>query len=107
MHNEGSSVHVSEEEASGGSKEGVVRWVLILGTVLAIAALSIIWITGAATNDGTAEEEFISQSREMQAEEAAQPDVLVPPGDMESQREVIDGQPVVTNPDTPEEETGQ
>ena len=26
MHTEGNEVHVSEEEASGGSKEGVVRW---------------------------------------------------------------------------------
>jgi hypothetical protein len=48
MHKEGESVHVSEEEASGGSKEGVVRWVLIIGTLLAIIALSAIWISGAA-----------------------------------------------------------
>ena len=50
MHTEGNEVHVSEEEASGGSKEGVVRWVLIFGLILAIGALSLIWITGAMSN---------------------------------------------------------
>lgn len=50
MHKEGESVHLSEEEASGGSKDGVVRWVLIIGTLLAIIALSTIWITGAVWN---------------------------------------------------------
>lgn len=51
MHTEGNEVHVSAEEASGGSKEGVVRWVLVIGLILAIGALSIIWITGAASVD--------------------------------------------------------
>lgn len=51
MHTEGNQVHVSEEEASGGSKEGVVRWVLIFGLILAIGALSLIWITGALSSD--------------------------------------------------------
>lgn len=50
MHKEGDSIHLGEEEASGGSKEGVVRWVLIIGLVLAVGALSAIWITGAASN---------------------------------------------------------
>lgn len=47
MHREGDEIHVDDIEASGGSKEGVVRWVLGIGLVLAIATLSIIWITGA------------------------------------------------------------
>lgn len=51
MHTEGNQVHVSEEEASGGSKEGVVRWVLVFGLILAIGALSLIWITGALSSD--------------------------------------------------------
>jgi hypothetical protein len=50
MHTDGNQVHVSEEEASGGSKEGVVRWVLIFGLILAIGALSLIWITGALSS---------------------------------------------------------
>lgn len=47
MHTEDNQIHVSETEASAGSKEGVVRWVLIIGTLLAIALLTIIWVTGA------------------------------------------------------------
>lgn len=51
MHTEGNEIHVSEEEASGGSKDGVVRWVLIFGLILAIGALSLIWIGGALSSD--------------------------------------------------------
>ena len=42
MHSDGNEVHVSETEASGGSKEGVVRWVLIISILLAIGLLSAI-----------------------------------------------------------------
>ena len=105
MHNENSSVHVSEEEVSGGSKEGVVRWVLIIGTLLAIGALTIVWVTGAAFSDDTPEEEYISQSRQMQAEDAGDDNTLITPGSMGAQEEVVDGQPVITNPDTAEEGT--
>ena len=37
-------IRTDEERVSGGSKEGVVRWVLGIGLLLAIVALSIIWI---------------------------------------------------------------
>lgn len=47
MHREDDEIHVDDIEASAGSKEGVVRWVLGIGLVLAIATLSFIWITGA------------------------------------------------------------
>lgn len=50
MHTEGNEVHLSEEEASGGSKDGIVRWVLVFGLVIAIGALSLIWITGALSS---------------------------------------------------------
>lgn len=60
MHTEGEEVHVSETEASAGSKEGVVRWVLIIGTVLAIVFLSIIWMTGALTQGDIEEEANVS-----------------------------------------------
>ena len=49
MEQRGDEVHMNETEASGGSKEGVVRWVLVVGTFLAIAFLTIIWVTGALT----------------------------------------------------------
>lgn len=45
----GEEVEMNTEEASGGQKRGIVRYVLLISTALAILALSIIWITGAAT----------------------------------------------------------
>ena len=43
----GEEVEVTTEEASGGQKRGIVRYVLFFSLGLAILALSIIWITGA------------------------------------------------------------
>lgn len=67
MEKRGDEVHVDETEASGGSKEGVVRYVLVISLFLAIAFLSIIWITGALSQGE--DEEQISVSREMNAAE--------------------------------------
>ena len=53
-------VHVDEVEASGGSKEGVVRWVLIGGMVLAILLLSIVWIVPAMDTGDVEEEGTVS-----------------------------------------------
>lgn len=47
MHKHGDEIHVTDTEASAGSKEGVVRWVLLGGLVLAIALMSIVWIVPA------------------------------------------------------------
>lgn len=44
----GEEVEMNTEEASGGQKRGIVRYILLISTGLAILALSIIWITGAA-----------------------------------------------------------
>ncbi|MBY8337972.1 hypothetical protein KYN89_13055 [Alteriqipengyuania sp. NZ-12B] len=54
--NDDGKIHIDEEKVSGGSKEGVVRWVLGIGLLLAIVLLSIIWIIPALTQ-GDAEEE--------------------------------------------------
>ena len=60
MRTEGETVHVNETEASAGSKEGVVRWVLLVGVVLAILLLSIIWISGSATKNGPVADQSVS-----------------------------------------------
>lgn len=99
MHKDGESVHVSEEEASGGSKEGVVRWVLIIGTFLAIATLSIIWITGAVSNtDPNADNANVSAK--IAAEQDGETDHLGEPLPMQTsgdQQTVRDNLPVVEN----------
>lgn len=60
MHTEDGHVHLDGEEASGGSKEGVVRWVLLGGLVLAIILLSITWIIPAMMQGDVEEEATIS-----------------------------------------------
>lgn len=60
MHRDGNEVHVSETEASGGSKEGVVRWVLVISLLAAIVLLSAIWMFGAATQGDVEEEATVS-----------------------------------------------
>ena len=47
MERQGEEVHVSTDEARGGSTPHIVRWVLGISLFLAIALLSITWITGA------------------------------------------------------------
>lgn len=69
MEQRGEEIHTSETEASGGSKEGVVRWVLIIGTLLAIVALTLVWMGGAANQEDGADSET-SVSNTIQAEEA-------------------------------------
>ena len=60
MHKEGDEIHVTDTEASGGTKEGVVRWVLLGGTLLAILLLSITWIIPAMTQGDIEEEATVS-----------------------------------------------
>ena len=50
MRREGEEIHVSEEEASGGTQPHIVRYVLAASLLLAVVAMSAIWITGAATS---------------------------------------------------------
>ena len=69
MHKHGDEVHIDDTEASGGSKEGVVRWILIAGTLLAIVLLSVIWITGAATQDDVESEVTATGKLDAMAEE--------------------------------------
>ncbi|NTZ42602.1 hypothetical protein G7A66_05785 [Altererythrobacter sp. SALINAS58] len=60
LNNGNREVHINETEASGGSKEGVVRWVLLGGLLLVIVLLSIIWITGALSQGEVESEATVS-----------------------------------------------
>ena len=44
MHKDGDEIHVNDTEASGGTKTGHMRWVLGVGLVIAIVAMSLVWI---------------------------------------------------------------
>ena len=77
MHKEGDEVHVSTEEASGGSKEGVVRWVLLGGLVLAVILMSIVWIVPAMTQGDVEEEATVSGEIRAMEEEGDNTDSIV------------------------------
>ncbi len=47
MDRQGDEIHLTQEEASGGSKPNIMRYVLGISLVLAIVLLSIVWMTGA------------------------------------------------------------
>jgi len=47
MERQGEELHVETDEARAGSTPHVVRYVLVISTLLAIVALTITWVTGA------------------------------------------------------------
>ncbi|HEX8383602.1 MAG TPA: hypothetical protein VF592_09515 [Sphingomonas sp.] len=47
MERRGDETHLNEDEASGGSKGHGVRYVLLIGLLLAILAMSAVWIVPA------------------------------------------------------------
>lgn len=49
MDRDGDELHLTECEASGGEQPHIVRWVLGISLLLAVALLSAIWIIGALT----------------------------------------------------------
>jgi hypothetical protein len=51
MRDEHGELHADTDEARAGSTPNIVRWILLVSLFAAIALLSIIWITGAATQD--------------------------------------------------------
>lgn len=77
MHKEGDEVHVSTEEASGGSREGVVRWVLAGGLLLAVLLMSIVWIIPALTQGDVEEEATVSGAISSMEEEGDSTDSIV------------------------------
>lgn len=48
MEQQGDEVHIQTNEARGGSTPHIVRYVLAISLLLAIAAMTLIWVTGAA-----------------------------------------------------------
>ncbi|WP_114521675.1 hypothetical protein [Altererythrobacter sp. ZODW24] len=69
MEKHGDEVHIETDEARGGESQGTMRWVLGVGLFLAIALLSIIWITGALTQGDVESEATVSGKVEAATEE--------------------------------------
>jgi hypothetical protein len=51
MERQGDEVHVQTDEARSGNTPHIVRYILAISLFLAIAALSLIWITGALSSN--------------------------------------------------------
>lgn len=49
MERQGDEVHVSQEEASGGSRPHIARYVLAVSLLLIVVLMSLIWILGSVT----------------------------------------------------------
>jgi hypothetical protein len=50
MERQGDEVHIDTTEARSGSTPHIVRYVLAISLFLAIAAMTIIWVTGALSS---------------------------------------------------------
>lgn len=51
MERQGDEVHIETDEARGGSTPHIVRYVLAISLLLAIGALTLIWVTVASSSD--------------------------------------------------------
>lgn len=65
---------LDETDAKAGSNEGVVRWVLLISLALAILALTVIWVTGALTQDPVESQMNVERRIEARQEQAAPAD---------------------------------
>lgn len=72
---DGNEPHFETDAARGASSPNIVRWILLVSLFAAIALLSIIWITGAATQKGEDEVSVSSQMRDR--EDTADTDSIV------------------------------
>ena len=77
MHKEGDEIHIDDVEASGGSKEGVVRYVLAGGLILAIIMMSVVWIVPAMTQGDVEEEATVSGEISSMEEEGDSTDSIL------------------------------
>lgn len=70
MADEANEPHFDTDAARGASTPNIVRWILLISLFAAIALLSIIWITGAATQSGEDEISVSEQMKDRQDAEA-------------------------------------
>ena len=64
-----SQTRIDETDAKAGSTTGHVRWVLLISVSLAIVALTLIWVTGALTQNDVESEGTATGRQEAVAEQ--------------------------------------
>lgn len=60
MEQRGEEAHITTTEARGGETPHIVRYVLVIGLLLAVAAMTLIWVTGALNADQPTEGSVVS-----------------------------------------------
>ena len=71
--------HMETDEARGASTEGVVRWVLAIGLLLAIIGMSLAWVIPAINRDGKTKHVSVSGQINAQKSDASGPEGGVVP----------------------------
>ncbi len=62
---------IDETDAKAATNNGMVRWVLVISLALAIAALTVIWMTGALSQDPVESEVNVQRKQEAAGNDAA------------------------------------
>ncbi|MCP5397034.1 MAG: hypothetical protein H6918_09960 [Sphingomonadaceae bacterium] len=97
MEKVGNEIHLNATEASAGSKEGVVRWILAIGLVLGVLAMSAIWITGAWSHSETSETARLQADSNISASATTLDETGSDNLTMSGEHEMKDGMEVVDN----------
>lgn len=83
-------VHIRDIEATGASKEGVGRWVLLLGTALVILLLGAVALFGGLSQDTVEEEATVSGRIDSVEQDSGTDGVLLGDDGSESARDIGD-----------------
>lgn len=65
---------IDETDAKAATNNGVVRWVLVISLALAVAALTVIWMTGAFSQDPVESEVNVQRKQEATADDSTSED---------------------------------
>ncbi|XUU60885.1 hypothetical protein ACRAQ6_01015 [Erythrobacter sp. HA6-11] len=92
MENKDDAIHIEDDDAMAAHTTGHMRWVLGIGLFLAIAILSLIWITGALSQGEVEERATVSGTQEAMSDDGVSDEILVPDETVETlpQPEPID-----------------
>ena len=81
MQDDSRTIHRTVDEARGGESPNIVRWVLGISLSAAIIALSVIWITGAVSQNDTEDEANVANRQLEQQDGPSTDSIVVPTGD--------------------------
>ncbi|MEE4152746.1 MAG: hypothetical protein V2I27_01155 [Erythrobacter sp.] len=75
-------IHIDDQDARAASSPGVVRWVLLISTLLAIVAMTLVWVIPALSEGEVESAATVTERVEEMREDGAEPENI--PGQSES-----------------------